>query len=157
MNATWNRWLPASWTFSFREHFFCSQFSSLCSSHYSPELLFFPTLSRSLNKWRCIETYKKWFVFSSGSNESTKIPHIHYTIPSLLLKCRKKRWRMKRKIFHPFCIMLVIMAWMSVYMCKHFIYSNTLFVQQDSYSIQTLELHFSITMKMQILYLRIEC
>lgn len=71
--------------------------------------------------------------------------------------CRKKRWRMKRKIFHPFCIMLVIMAWMSVYMCKHFIYSNTLFVQQDSYSIQTLELHFSITMKMQILYLRIEC
>lgn len=36
MNATWNRWLPASWTFSFREHFFCSQFSSLCSSHYSP-------------------------------------------------------------------------------------------------------------------------
>lgn len=141
--------------FPFREHFFCSQFSSLCPSTLLTRLLSSPHFYHARWMNRAISKLIKNDLYSVLDPMKVQKYRIYVTQSRpRLLKCRKKRWRMKWKIFHSFCITLVIMVRMSV--CVY-IASNTLFVQQDSYSIQTLELHFSITMRMQILYLRIEC
>lgn len=95
------RWLPSKLnSFLFERHFYCSY------SHHFAFLTLSPCYSR------CIETYKKWFVFSSWiqwmyQEEEGKKYRIYITqsIPfHSSFKCYKKRWRTKRKIVYSYCV-----------------------------------------------------